>query len=164
MPGKQKITARQIAAMGVMAAVLTVAKLALSFLPNIEPVSLLLILCALTIGYRSLYVVSAFILIEGLLYGFGIWWIFYLYVWPLLVILTIRFRKQDSVLFWAIFSGIYGLLFGLLYAISFLFSGGPYMVFVKWISGIPFDIIHGISNFIICLVLMKPLRRVMKRL
>ena len=148
--------------MGVMAAGLEVAKLALAFLPNIELVSLLLILYALTVGYRSLYVVAAFILIEGLLYGFGIWWVFYLYVWPLLILLTICFRKQDSVLFWAIFSGIYGLLFGLLYAVSFLFSGGPYMVFAQWVSGIPFDITHGISNFVICLVLMKPLRQVLK--
>ena len=31
------------------------------------------------------------------------------------------------------------------------------MMFTWWIAGIPYDILHGISNFAACLVLYKPL-------
>ena len=35
------------------------------------------------------------------------------------------------------------------------------MMFNWWIAGIPFDLIHGASNFLIMLLLYKPVRRVM---
>lgn len=35
------------------------------------------------------------------------------------------------------------------------------MMFNWWIAGIPFDIIHGAANFVIMLLLYKPVRKVM---
>jgi energy-coupling factor transport system substrate-specific component len=69
------------------------------------------------------------------------------------------------VLTWALISGSYGLSFGALCSIPYLFIGsvegsilgGLQMAFSYWLSGIPFDIAHGIANFIIAFVLFKPL-------
>ena len=33
------------------------------------------------------------------------------------------------------------------------------MAITWWISGISTDIIHGVSNFIVCMVLFKPLKK-----
>lgn len=118
------LTTKDIAFIGMMIASLEVAKLALSFLPNIELVTLLIILYTLFFGPKIIYVIFSFILIEGCLYGFGIWWIMYLYIWPLLVLLTRIFRKQESVWFWSVFSGVYGLFFGALCSIPYFFIGG----------------------------------------
>lgn len=158
-----RLSTRDIAMVGVMIASVEVAKISLSFLPNIELVTLLLILYTLFFGSKIIYVVFSFVLIEGCLYGFGIWWLMYLYIWPLLVLLTRLFRKQQSIWFWSVFSGIYGLFFGALCSIVYFFIGGVHTAFAWWISGIPSDLIHGISNFILCFVLFRPLKNALKR-
>ena len=47
-----------------------------------------------------------FALLEGLVYGFGMWWIMYLYVWPALVLITWLLKKNRSVWLWAFVSAI----------------------------------------------------------
>lgn len=159
-----KLNVKNIALLGVMIAILEVAKNVLAFLPNVELVSLLIILYALYLGKRVFLVVPTFVLIEGCIYGFGLWWIMYLYTWPLLAVFTMLFKKQDSVWFWSILSGVFGLFYGALSAIPYLFLGGFQTAFSWWIAGIPFDIIHCVSNFVLCLILFKPLRNVMRRM
>lgn len=155
---------KNIALLGVMIAILEVAKNVLAFLPNVELVSLLIILYTLYLGKRVFFVVPAFVLIEGCIYGFGLWWIMYLYTWPLLAVLTMLFKKQDSVWFWSILSGMFGLFYGALSSIPYLFLGGFQTAFSWWIAGIPFDIIHCVANFVLCLILFQPLQNVMRRM
>lgn len=38
------------------------------------------------------------------------------------------------------------------------------MGFSWWIAGIPYDLIHGVSNFILCIILFKPLNKVLTRI
>lgn len=168
----RQITIRDIALIGAMVAVIVVCKEALSFLPNIEPVSFWIILFTLFFGWRILFVVPVFVLIEGCIYGMGLWWVMYLYVWPLLALLAFLNRKQTSVWFWSILSGIFGLLFGLMCAIPYFvigitdkgIRGGLYAGFTWWVAGIPWDIGHGIGNFVVMLVLYHPVRKVMNRI
>ena len=88
----------------------------------------------------------------------------YLYAWPMLALVTWFVRKKDSVMLYSVISGLFGLFFGALCSIPYLFIGGPSMMFSWWIAGIPFDLIHGASNFVIMLLLYKPTRRVMDRI
>ena len=66
---------------GLMGALLVVSKQAMSGLPNLEPVSLLIILFALELPRETPGAITVFILLQGVLYGFGLWWVMYLYVW-----------------------------------------------------------------------------------
>lgn len=164
MKSNTKITVKDIAITGMMIATIEVAKNALAFIPNVELVSLLVILFTLYFGKKILFVIPAFILLEGCIYGFGLWWIMYLYVWPLLALITYIMRKQDSVWVWAIMSGSFGLAFGALCSIPYIVLSGPKAAFAWWVSGIPFDILHCVSNFVLCLVLFKPLSKVMRKM
>ena len=47
-------------------------------------------------------------------------------------------------------------------SIPYLLIGGIHTAVAWWVSGIPFDMIHGVSNFVLMLVLYKPLRRVLE--
>lgn len=158
--------AKELAILAAGAALMVGVQVAMAALPNIEAVSLVIILLTLAFSYRALYSVAVFVLVEGLIYGFGLWFISYLYLWPILVLLTIAFRRLlgESALAWAVFSGAYGLLFGALYAIVYLFIGGPSLFLSGWLSGIPFDAAHCIGNFVICLALFSPLRKAMQRI
>lgn len=157
------LRSKDIALIGMMTATLEVAKTALNFLPNIELVTLLVILYSLYLGKRVFFAVYAFALIEGLLFGFGVWWIMYLYIWPLLAVITLVFKNVQGRFFWALLAAAFGLFFGLFCAIPYLFIGGPSMAFSWWIAGIPYDFIHCASNFLVVLVLLPPLRKVMER-
>lgn len=154
---KQHLTIKDIAIIGVMTATLEAGKQALSFLPNIEIVSLLIILYTLFFGKKTIYAIFCFILLEGCLFGFGLWWVMYLYAWPLLALLTWFLRRHASAITYAFLSGIFGLCFGGLCALPYFFIGEPKMMFSWWVAGIPYDIAHCIGNFVLCIVLYKPL-------
>ena len=101
-------------------------------LPNVEIVSLLLLLYTLFLGRKVFYIVYAFVLLEGFLYGFGIWWFSYLYVWSIWVTVVYLLLQNTSALFWSILSGLFGLLFGGLCALPYLLIGGAGAAFSYW--------------------------------
>lgn len=154
---------KDIVTIGVLVAMIEAVKLGLAFLPNIELVSLLIILFTLYYKKKIVYVIYTFVLIEGLLYGFGVWWIMYLYVWTILAAITYLFRKNESVIVWSMIAGFYGLVFGGLCAIPYLFISGMKAGFAYWIAGIPYDILHGIGNFTGTLLLFRPIDKLLKK-
>ncbi len=144
------------------AALIFSVKTALASIPNVNLNALLIILATVYFGWRALYTVGVYILLEGLFFGFSLWWFSYLYIWPLLVVLVMIFRRNRSPLLWAVLAGVYGLLFGpLMYIGYFAIVGGWRGYIAMWIAGIPYDLIHAVSNFLTVLVLFKPLSRIM---
>ena len=88
----------------------------------------------------------------------------YLYAWPLLAGVTWLLRRQRSAWVFSILAGAFGLSFGALCAVPYLFAGGPAAAFSWWVAGIPYDIIHCVSNFLLCRLLFCPLRDVMEKI
>ena len=140
-----------------LVAILFVGQVALAAIPNVEIVSLLVVIYTRVFRKKVFFIIYGFVLLEGLMYGFGIWWMMYLYIWSILAIVVLCFRKQNSAVWWAIIAGIFGFVFGALWSIPCFFSSGIHGAMAYWISGIPFDLIHGVSNSIVVFVLYKPL-------
>lgn len=158
------MTARRATVLGMMGALLVIVQVAISFVPNVELVSLLVIVYTLLLGAYAFAPIYAFVMVEGLLYGFGLWWMNYAYVWAILTGIVLLLRNQKSVYFWAIISGVFGLFFGALCAIPYLFMGGLSSAFAYWITGIPFDIAHCIGNAAAILLLFKPCYSIFERM
>ncbi len=133
-------------------------------LPNIELVSVLVIVFGISLGFEVLYPLYVFVLLEGLVYGFGFWFLNYCYVWLVLALAAVLLRKRTAPLFWAVVSGGFGLMFGALCALPYLFIGGIHSAFAYWISGIPFDLVHCAGNFFTALLLVKPACNIMAKL
>lgn len=159
-----KLTIREVVLFGVLGALTFALQVVMSGLPNIEPVSLLVMLFAVTFGWKALYPVYVFVAMEILFYGFSLWNVYYLYIWTVLVLAAILMRNMEGKLAWALLSAVFGLLFGALCAVADVFVGGVSYAVTKWVSGIPFDVTHCIGNFVIALLLFDPLRRLMARL
>lgn len=159
-----KLSLRDMCFLALMGALMLASQVAMAALPNIHIVALLIIITTLYFSWRALFSVALFVLLEGLIYGFGIWWISYLYAWPLLVPIVIFFRKSDSALFWAVIAGAHGLFFGAMTAIPYLFIGGWEAAVSYWISGIPFDLLHCAGNFVVTLILLNPLLKLTRKL
>ncbi len=137
----------------------------MSPLPNIEPVTLLLICATLVYGAKAFYPCMIFVLAEGLLYGFGWYFFVYVYIWPILVGIVLLLRRHiKSYVLWTVISGLYGLFFGPLCCLEALVVSGWSMAFSYWISGIPYDVIHCVGNAVLAAVLLKPLTTLLRRL
>ncbi len=154
----------RIATMGVLAAILLAGQLGMSFLPNIEPVTTLIILYTLTYKKQVFPIIYTFVLLEGIIFGFGIWWVSYLYIWSILAFVVLALKKMDSSVLWAVVSGFFGLSFGALCAVPYLISGGLHAAFAYWSNGIFFDILHCAGNFVLTLILYRPISQLLKRL
>lgn len=159
-----KLTVRELVLFAVLGAMTFAAKYVMSFLPNIEPVSLMVMLFAAVFGKKWVYPVYLYVLMEILFYGISLWNINYLYIWAILAVCACCLRQMDSSLGWALLSGGFGLLFGALCGIVDVFVGGVSYAVTKWVSGIPFDIAHCAGNFVLALLLFRPLRNLMEKL
>jgi energy-coupling factor transport system substrate-specific component len=160
-----RTASRRVVLCALLAAMMTVLQMAMAPLPNIEPVSLLVLVCALVFGRDVFYIIFTFVLLEGLVHGFQLWWVSYLYIWPLwaAAVLLLRRGGERQALFWAAASGAFGLGFGALCALPYL-AGGPWAALSYWVAGIPFDLLHCAGNFFLALALEKPLYVLLKGL
>lgn len=141
----------------ILATIIWGAKFALSAIPNVEPVSLLLTVFTMCFGLESLYIMTIYVLLDILLYGFGMWTVGYLYIWAILI-LAVHFiwKETHNYLYIIVAVGLFGFIFGALYIPMYLTMGGIKMAIGWWITGIMYDIIHGVANFIIAYFLLKP--------
>lgn len=151
-------------------AMLCIAHVALAGLPNIELISLLIIVWTRAFRMGALSGIAVYVILQGLLNGFGIWWVSYLYIWFILWGVVMLIPRRAAVgyplraLGWAVLSGIYGFSFGALTAIPWLITGGPKTALAYWLAGISFDLPHAIGNFVIALVLAVPLIEALERI
>ena len=149
---------------GMLGALTIALQVVMAPLPNIEPVSLLVMLFAAVFGWKSLYCVYTFVVLGILFHGIGLWNINYLYIWTVLAVAALLSRKIRNPLWWAMLSGVFGMAFGLLCSPVYMCIGGFDYGIRWWLSGIAFDIPHAIGNFVIALVLFVPLRKLLEKL
>ena len=158
--------AKTIAVLAVCTALVFALQVALAAIPNGECVTLLFILYTLYFRKRTLYIIYAFALLEGMVYGFGLWWFMYLYVWTILwaAVTLLGRRRPRPALFWAVTAAFFGLCYGLLCALPYFLMGGWTLAFSWWVAGIPFDLAHCSFNFAIVLTLFPPLNKLFAHL
>ena len=159
-PAGERLTARELCILALIGALIFASKFALASIPNVNLNTLLIILCAVFFGWKTLYAVGIYVLLEGLIFGFSLWWFSYLYAWPAVTAFVMLFRKNDSPLVWAVVAGLCGLCFGPLMYILYLAVTGWETAAAMWIAGIPYDLIHCVSNFVLTLLLYRPLYKV----
>ncbi|HHU48646.1 MAG: hypothetical protein ACOYEH_05970 [Caldicoprobacterales bacterium] len=154
---------REIVLVGLLSAATTAGKLVLSFIPNVEIVTLFFIIFATTLGLkRSLLITVVFVTTEILIYGFSTWVIGYYLVWPLLVLIVCALSKNISSEYgYAVIGSLFGFFYGMFFAVTESFFYGLAYGFAYWINGLTFDLVHGASNFVIVLLLYKPLKKMM---
>jgi energy-coupling factor transport system substrate-specific component len=173
MVKKKTVSAVKLTALvGIMAATVECAKLALAALPNIEAVSLLLALFSYVFGWAGVLASVIFVCIEPLIWGMGPWFVSYLIYWPLLSLVflflgKIKLKNRFIITGIAVFLTF---LFGVLTSLVDigLFSGSYDRFFwrfgIYYARGIVFYVIHVSSNLVIFLFLFPPLSRLLKKI
>ena len=106
--GKQ-MNVRHLTLFAVLGAMMFAGKMVMAHIPNVEPVSLLVMLLAVCCGWQGLYAVAVYVLLEILVWGANMWALSYLYVWTLLFVAARLLRKMESAVSWAVLAGAFGL-------------------------------------------------------
>ncbi len=156
----------EIILLALLGVLMFVSQVIMATLPNIELVSFFIIITTRKFGIKSLWSVYIFVILEILYHGLHLWVICYLYVWAILVFIILPIRKNDSVILYTLISSIYGFLFGTLCSVPYFITGGIGYG-ISWIIGgivSGFDIYHGVGNFLLTLILFKPITKVFDKI
>ena len=144
-------------------------KILMEFLPNIHLLGMLTMVYTITFRQKALVPIYVYVLLNGLFAGFSIWWIPYLYIWTILWAITMlipqKIQKKFAYFVYPIVCSIHGFAFGILYSpAQALFFGLDFQKTIAWvISGLPWDVIHGIGNLITGMLII-PLSETLKKL
>lgn len=157
-----KLTIREMAVFGMLGAIMYVSRLVMEVFPNIHLLGVFTV--AFTVVYRkkALYPIYVYVILSGIFCGFAAWWVPHLYLWTVLwgavMLLPEKMpRKARPFMYMAVCSA-HGFLYGTLYApAQALMFGMSFKGMTAWIAaGLPWDCIHGISNFF-CGILITPI-------
>ncbi len=164
-----RLKLKDIVILSLIAALMTISDFAMEFLPNIHLLGVFIV--ATTVVYRKYALLSiyVYVLIQGIIGGFSLWWIPYLYIWTLLwgaVMLVPRQlpEKMKYILYVALCAA-HGFLFGVLYApAQALMFGLSFKGTLAWIAaGFAFDAIHGVGNLVLGTALIYPMVKILKQ-
>ncbi len=163
-----KLTLKEAVIFGMLGAVMYASKVIMEVFPNIHLIGVFIV--AITIVYRkkALYPIYVFVFLTGLLNGFNMWWIPYLYIWTILwgatMLLPKNIPQKAAPIIYALVCSLHGFLYGTLYApAQALMFGLDFKGMVAWIvAGLPYDAIHGVSNLICGFLLILPIISILK--
>ncbi len=163
-----KLTVREVCILGLLGALMYASKAILAFIPNVHLVGVFVV--AITVIYRrkALYAIYVFVLLSGLFDGFGVWWLSYLYIWlplwGLTMLMPKNMKNPIKPFAYMCICALHGFLYGLMYApFQAVIFGMSFDAAVAWIiAGLPYDLVHGISNFF-CGLLICPIVYVIRR-
>ena len=162
-----KLTIREMTIFSMLGAVMYASKMIMEFAPNIHLLGAFIV--AFTVVYRkkALYPIYVFVLLIGLFNGFNAWGLPYLYIWTVLwaavMLLPKKLPKKWQPVIYMLVSAMHGFLYGVLYApVQAFMFGLNFEGTLAWIvTGLPWDMIHGVSNFF-CGILIVPIISVLR--
>ena len=164
-----KLNVREITVFGLLGALMYASKVVTSLLPNVHLLGMFTMVFTLVYQKKALFPIYTYVLINGIFAGFALWWIPYLYIWTVLWAVTMLLprnmpAKVQPIVYMTV-CACHGFLFGTLYApAQALLFGLDFRGMIAWIiAGLPWDAVHGCSNFFVGLLIV-PLVRLLRRL
>lgn len=162
-----KLTIRETVVFAMLGTIMYASKVIMELLPNVHLLGVFTI--AYTVVYRkkALYLIYTYVILNGIFCGFATWWIPYLYLWLALwgVVMLLPKKMPDRIkpLVYMSVCAAHGFLFGTLYApAQAILFGLNLKGMIAWIvAGLPWDFVHGISNFF-CGILIVPVISVLR--
>lgn len=142
-------------------------KVLMEVAPNVHLLGTFVIAFTLVYGKKALYPIYTYVLLNGIFAGFATWWIPYLYIWTILwgvtMLLPKNMPKKIKPLVYMCVCAMHGFLFGTLYApAQALLFGLNFEGMIAWIiAGLPWDFVHGVSNFF-CGMLIVPIIQILR--
>lgn len=149
---------RRLTLIAVLAAMSTVGRIFFQYIPNIQPVTAIIILSSYFLGPVSgifLAVITTYL--TNLIMGMGIWTVWQILAWSFIGFiagLMGKIRLKKPVIPLAIVSLFSGFLFGFFFAVINYIISGKFLAY--YLAGLSFDLNHAFGNVIFIMVLYRP--------
>ena len=146
-----------------------VSKVVMELLPNVHLLGALTVAYTVAFRKKALIPIYVYVMLNGLIAGFSMWWMPYLYIWTLLwgatMLLPRGMSRKTKCIVYPLVCCLHGLLFGILYApCQAIMFGMDFKATVAWvIAGFPFDAVHAVGN-LVAGILVLPLSDLLVRL
>ena len=165
-----KLKLKDVVVLALLSAMMCIGDFAMEWLPNVHFVGVLIVVATVVYRWYALLPIYVYVLIQGIVGGFQLWWIAYVYIWDFLwafiMLIPKKAPQKTRNVLYVVACAAHGYLFGTLYAPSqvLLFFGGDFSKMLPWIiAGIPADVTHGTANLILGALLIYPMTKILKQ-
>lgn len=159
-----RMSTYRLTLIAVLAAMATVGRFFLQHIPNVQPVTAMIILSAFFLGPLSGFLIAVLTTyLSNLALGMGIWTLWQILAWStigLLAGLLGKYITRHKVIHLSVLGFFSGFLFGFVFALINYFISGKFLGY--YLLGLPFDFYHALSNVFFIVLLYKPLSRLFK--
>ncbi|MDE6580286.1 MAG: hypothetical protein K2K41_07115 [Ruminiclostridium sp.] len=166
---KPFLTPQELVIFALLGALMYCSKIIMEWAPNIHLLGMFTMTYTLVYRAKGLIPIYVYVFLNGLFSSFATWWIPYLYLWAILwgvtMLLPKKMPDKIAAFVYPVVCGLHGLAFGTLYApAQALLFGFSFKQTIAWIiSGLPFDVIHAVSNLCAGLLVL-PLTKLIRKL
>lgn len=164
---KRMLKARDMMPIAVMCSCAVVGRVIFSFIPQIQPVTVIVMVMGVCLGRYTGFISGALCaLISNMILGQGPWTVWQMLGWGIVGLICgclMNKKISENMIFMCVLSFLMAFVYGFItdfWTISFLSSEG---LSVRMIAGVysasaVFNAVHGAGNVIFCILLYRPLR------
>lgn len=141
--------------LALLAALAVVGRSVFAFLPNVQPVTALIIICGLMLGPTAAIILALLTtFLSNMLLGMGIWTVWQVVSWALIGLISGWIGKYPGetpvyiIVMVAVFSGY---LYGFIISLTTYSIAGKFWPY--YLAGLPFDTYHAIGNAVFIILL-----------
>ncbi|GEK91917.1 ECF transporter S component [Alkalibacterium kapii] len=150
-----------------LTALVSVGRLSFSFLPNVQPMTVLLVCITLYYGWKSGLAVSLLsVTLTNIYLGMGPWTLAQFFAYTVLIGLTYLLEDTyESVPMWimSLFVAFLGIAYGLVISLVQAPFFGWNIFIPYYLSGLPYDIMHAFGNVVFFVILYPLVMRIFRR-
>lgn len=166
--GSRRYDARHVALLAILIALCYVGRLVFQFLPNVQPMTAILLILTLHLGMvDGLLVASLSLFLSNMLLGMGPWLLTQLASFAILIILTAwlmrpLYGRAPRVVF-VLFAFMMGILYGFVISLLSVKLYGIASFWPYYFYGFPFDLAHAGGTAVFYLILEPILAPVFRK-
>lgn len=156
---------RQLALLGMLSLFGIAGRVLLSPIPNVQPVTVIVLLAGMQMGARRAILLATVIALgSNLFLGHGIWTLYQAVGWSLVGCLgSVLGTRLESTSVLLVTAALSALMFDFVVSLSILQAVGPENLLAYLVAGIPYDLLHAVANMTFAAWLATPLCEMMRR-
>lgn len=168
---RQVPSLRQVLPAVTLAAAATAGRILFSALPDVKPVSAMVILAGICLGRRPGFLCGALTaLVSNMFFGQGLWTPWQMYGWGLMGYVAGvladhgRLRSRPSLAAFGFTACLcYGVILDGYTAVAFVRPITPAALLATWLASLPMDVVHGLATVAFLLAIWIPWGRALRR-
>ncbi|MFW8052072.1 ECF transporter S component [Vagococcus fluvialis] len=158
---------RWLTTAALMSAASFTGRLLFQSIPNVQPLTTIIIICTLVFGfYFGSTVAILSIMISNLFLGMGIWTFAQIAAFLSICLITFLLRSllnKMPLIVLAIFAGLMGYFFGFIISLVQAPFFGIQKFWIYYLQGVSFDTFHAVGNFLFFIILYPVLVPLLKK-